>query len=153
LVYMHMFAHKSSVSAQKGPKPVALRTRNPTFVNNKKVDQKPSLLLGGRKRVSGLGSSLSFWGKLLTQQNLGHVHETVGVVPLSFSLPFLNSVSQIWFRLHRGVILTSPCDNESHQRVANFLLGPPNAFAALLGMQGKGCGGRGRAVGSCDCGV
>ena len=40
------------------------------------------------------GSSLCFWGKLLTQQNLGYVSKTVDLKLTQFLiLPFPNSVS------------------------------------------------------------
>ncbi|KAM7182909.1 hypothetical protein V8F33_013928 [Rhypophila sp. PSN 637] len=52
------FAPKSSLSAQKGPESVTIRTKKPYLLNNNE-DQKLSLLLRGREPVSGPSSPLS----------------------------------------------------------------------------------------------
>ncbi|KAM7210935.1 hypothetical protein V8F06_013692, partial [Rhypophila decipiens] len=54
-----VFAHKSSLSAHKGPKRVAIRTKKMHLLNNNE-DQKLSLLLPGRERVLNLVVHLCF---------------------------------------------------------------------------------------------
>ncbi|KAM7214448.1 Peptidase S8/S53 domain containing protein [Rhypophila decipiens] len=96
------FAHKSSLSAHKGPKRVAIRTKKLHLLNNNE-DQKRSLLLPGRERVSEPSSPPLFWDKLRTQQNDGHVSITVDALPHGVSD---DSVSQHRFPTLGGVALT-----------------------------------------------